>query len=484
MKNDKEAPAFCPLPCRTLHTVERKYYGQTGSASTMARASATLSGGLALRASIPRLLYPHRRLRPPAKKSDYNDGCKMNYCPNCGAPVEGGQNFCRNCGLDIRERVELDETQTRPEVPIVRGLGRNTVVYVTREGLLGVGIGSVALYSLALLAPLAIVTAVYYGTQISALTVYVTVWVTASALLYDELRWRGMHKLGDEPPELGGARRSWLMSWQSIRMADWNGKTLWLTSVSPRRKLSITFDRRDAPLVERRLSSWGIRYSWRPPRISPSFTRFSTLVLSLFIAGQVILVLAAVLPFFPGEEQLYSTIVSHTRNQIAGATFIGEFEAIFFNNIQVAWGGAIPFLGVLTYSIASYNTGRAIQAIAITANPHPLPSYAVLFSLYLLPHTWVEESAYPIATVAGILAFTRWRSVSPREFAQRPNWGSTKLAIALGATTTILAAAGLIETLTTYVGYSIIVLWAPLVVLLYSVIRNRRRKRTDSLETP
>ena len=236
--------------------------------------------------------------------------------------------------------------------------------------------------------------------------------------------------------------------------------------------------------MEKTLDSWGVRYTQRPPRLPPILTRFWTLVLLLFIVGQATLILAAVLPFFPGEEQTYITILNNTRSSIAGATFIGEFQAIFFNNLQVALGGAIPFFGALTYGIANYNTGRVVQAIALTNQPQVQP-YAVLVSLYILPHTWVEESAYPIATMAGIFALTKWRSSSPTEFARWLNRGSAKLILALLGAAAILVAAGLIETLTTYIGYDAIALWVPMFILAYSWSRFRRRRRAiQALSSP
>jgi uncharacterized membrane protein SpoIIM required for sporulation len=354
------------------------------------------------------------------------------------------------------------------------------MVYLTGEGLLGVEVRSTALLSLAILAPMAVLAVVYHVIQVGALAVYITIWMATSALLYDELRWRGVRSLGGEPPAPGGGRKSWLTPWWSIQMVDWNGKTLWFTSASPRRKLSITFDRGDAPLVERTLDSWSVRYSWRSPRTPPSLAKFSTLALLLFITGQVILVLAATLPFFPGEEQLYTTILNNTQNQIAGTTFIGEFRAIFLNNIQVALGGAIPFLGTLTYGVASYNTGRVVQVIALTHQPTPVPPYAILVSLYLLPHTWVEESAYPIATIAGVLALTKWRSVSPGDFSRRLNRGSTKFVLALGGAAVILVVAGFFEVLATYLSYGVVLLWVPLAVLYYWVARITRQRRASA----
>ena len=396
----------------------------------------------------------------------------MNFCPNCGTPVGPGQNFCRNCGRDVREQPVVELAREQAGIP--RGLGRNALAYLTTEGIRGIGLGSTALLLLAVLVPLPFFAASYYVIRAGAFAVYMTLWVVTALFLYDELRWQGLRRFGEAPPS-GSDGRSWLVPWQSIRVADWNGRTLWFASENPSRRLSITFDKSAAPLVEKVLASHGVRYAWRPPRLPPALTRFWILVLLLFIIGQVTLILAAVLPFFPGEEQTYVTILNNTRSSIAGATFFGEFRAIFVNNIQVALGGALPFLGTLTYGVANYNTGRVVQAIALT-NPTPVQPYAVLIGLYILPHTWVEESAYPIAAMAGIFALTKWRSASPEEFARWPNRGSIKLISALAGAAAILLAAGFIETLTTYLGYAAVGLWAPLFILAYSWSRFRRRR--------
>lgn len=402
----------------------------------------------------------------------------MNYCPRCGAPIGFGQNFCRNCGLPVREK-PTPERILEGGGPRVRGLGRNTLVYLTLEGLQGFEVRPAALLFLVLLAPLPFLAAIYYMVQAGALAVYATLWIITSALLYDELKWRGLKKFDANSPVPEGRRERWLVPWQSIRMADWNGKTLWFTSANPSRKLSVTFNQDDAPLVERTLNSWGVRYAWRPPKLPPTLTRYWTLVLTLFIIGQAILILAATLPFFSGEQQTYTTVLNDTRSRIAGTTLIGEFQTIFLNNLQVAWGGALPFLGTLTYGIASYNTGRVVQAIAISDQ---IPSSLVLVELYLFPHTWVEESAYPIATAAGLLAFTKWRSVSPGEFVRRLNRGSTKLALALGGAALILVVAGVLEVIGTYLRYGVLLLWLPLALLFYAGIRiatNRNRSRAN-----
>ena len=364
---------------------------------------------------------------------------------------------------------------------MIRGLAGNAIVYLTPEGLWGVASRSSEVLLLSPLLPIPLLVATYFITQGAALAIYAIVWMALSFLIYDELRWQGFRRIeGGSPLAPVPSRTSWRVPWSSLRMADWNGRTLWFASVDPHRKMSVTFDSYDAPLVERSLTSWGVRYSPKSPRLPQALTRLSTLAPILFLISQLILILAAVLPFFPGEEQMYSTILNNTRSQVSGATFMEAFKAIFTNNLQVAWGGMLPVLGQLSFGLASYNTGRVIQVIAISDN---YPPSVVLISLYLLPHTWVEESAYPIATAAGLLAITKWRSVSPSEFTHRVNWGSWKLIFAMGGVALILLAAGLIETAGLYIGTGELLLWIPViaVILLMVAWTHTRRRSTLSL---
>ena len=363
----------------------------------------------------------------------------------------------------------------------IRGLARNAVVYLTPEGLRADVFRSGGVLFLSPILPIPLLVTFYLVIQGGALAVYAAVWIALSLLIYDELRWQGFRRLeGYSLSAPQPSKASWLVPWSSLRMADWNGRTLWFTSLNPRRKTSVTFDRKDAPLVERSLTSWGVHYSPRSLRLPQALTHLSTLALILFLVSQLILILAAVLPFFPGEAQMYNTILNSTRSQYTGVTFTEAFKSIFINNLQVAWGGILPVLGQIFFGLASYNTGRVIQAIAISDQ---YPSSVVLITLYLLPHTWVEESAYPLATAAGLLAITTWRSVSPSEFAHRINWGSWKLAFVMGGVMLILVAAGLIETAGLYLGTGELVLWIPVgVVALFIAtwIRTHRRS-TPSL---
>ena len=436
-----------------------------------------VDGGAAVSAPlITQSSTPQWSPQAPLIESESLGGAStLNYCPNCGAPLAVGQNFCRNCGTDLWQLAQSSQAEAKQPTTAIQGLASNSIVYLTPEGLRGALIRPSGVLLLSVVLPIPLLVATYLAIQEDTLAVYAVTWIILSLVIYDELRWQGFRRVEGNPSSASQpGRPSWFVPWSSIRMADWNGRTLWFTSANPPHRMSVTFDHNDAARIERSLASWGVRYSWKRPRLPSTLTSFFTLSLILFLTGQLILILAAVLPFFPGEAQIYSTILSNTKSQVAGATFIEAFKAIFLNNLQVAWSGMLPFLGGLSFGLANYNTGRVIQAIAIYYN-YPPP--VVLVSLYLLPHTWVEESAYPIATVAGVLAVTRWRSVSPSEFAHRVNWGSWKLVFSMVGVALILVAAGVIETAGLYLGAGELLFWIPVGAVIYLTITLSRTHR-------
>jgi len=344
-----------------------------------------------------------------------------------------------------------------------------------KEGLRGLQIRSDTTLLLAFIIPIPVLTVVYFLLRAGALALYFTLWIATSGLIYDELRWRGLKSLDESSSgALPQGRESWLVPWSSIRMADWNGRTFWFSSADQKRKLTVTFDPGDALSVQQSLAISGVRYSWRGPRLPRFLTHFTALAIIFFVISQTILISAATLPFFPGEEEVYKTVLNNTQSQVVGASFLGEFQVIFLNNIQVALGGAIPFLGAIGFSIASYNTGRVVQVIALDDG---ISSARILFALYILPHTWVEESAYPIAAVAGMLGVTRWRSVTRGDFRKRLNWGSTKFALALAVAGLILLLAGFVETLTSYIGVLAIMLWVPVGAMAFLLRRQYQRMK-------
>ena len=398
----------------------------------------------------------------------------MPFCTRCGKELQYTDNFCPRCGLRAGAPAQSVQPPAAEVVPGARGLGRNTLVRLTSEGLQGFQIQPTTFLFFAFVLPVPILALIWYLIQFGSLAFYITLWVASSGLLYDELRWRGLKRA-----EWGAEQRaSWLVPWNSIRMADWNGRTLWFSSTGQARKLSITFNQHDAPSVQQSLTSAGVKYSWRGPRFPAFLTRFTTLAILLFVISQVILISAATLPFVSGEEVVYRGVLNNTTSQLTNSTFFDEFRVIFLNNVQVALGGAIPFLGTIAFGIASYSTGRVIQVIAINQGVSP---FRLLLALYILPHTWVEESAYPVAAVAGMLGVTRWRSVTPDDFKRRWNWGSTKLALALGGAGLILLAAGFIETVTTYIGVLALAIWVPLFVGYYLLSRRPGRRNRSAI---
>jgi len=319
--------------------------------------------------------------------------------------------------------------------------------------------------------PLPFLVLAYALLQTGSLDIFGVIWMAAAGLLYDELKWRKTRKLGDSPapPQTQG---TWLVPWRSIRMADWDGRTLWFSSADPEKKASVTFDQADAPSIEWNLSSGGVRYTQKSHKLPHRLTEFWTLAILLFIASQTILILAATLPFLPGEDHFYTTILNNTKSQVVNATFADQFRAIYTNNIQVAWGGSLPILGTISFGIASYNTGRVIQVIAMSAN---VPSAVVLLSLYILPHTWFEEFSYPMAAAAGLLAITTWRSVAPGEFVHWRNRGSTKFLLALGGVALTLAMAGFLEVLVGYLSLGVLLLWIPIGLGFFLVLKWKRK---------
>jgi hypothetical protein len=404
----------------------------------------------------------------------------MNFCPNCGAPLAVGQNFCRQCGFDVRAQVQVGEAQAA--TPEIRGLARNRVIYLTQEGLVGARIQSEFLLFLAVLLPIPLLAVFWYATQLGSLAIYITVWVVGSSLLFDLLKGRGLQKI-KQPDNSTAVKSRWLVPWPSIRMADWNGRTLWFLTLAVPHKVSVTFDKKDAQRVETTLRSWDVMYAWRPPRLPRRLTAFLPLVILVFVASQVVMFAAATLPFFPGEEQVYTTVLNSTRSQVVNATVFDQFRFIYLNNLQVAWGSMVPGLGAIGFLGARYNTGRVIQVLAISdsATLHQTISPALLYlSLFLYPHSWVEELSYPAAVVAGIFGVTRWRSLSPEEFARPLNRGSTKLVFAMGGVALSLMAAAVLEVASPLSGYGAFLLWVPVGVAYYMIVTYRRRRAARS----
>jgi len=227
----------------------------------------------------------------------------------------------------------------------------------------------------------------------------------------------------------------------------------------------------DHDLAERTLE---VTKMMRPTELLPEKKRLRTRVaywladgpavfLLLFAFETFILIAAAVLPFFPGEQAQYATVLESTRNQLSGATPPQEFLFIFLNNVQVALGDGILFIGQIALAITTYNTGRVIQVIAIQDS---ISVYTILETLYLLPHTWVETLSYSVAsgvfiqyvlkklhpelTSAITVRFQSWRS--------RPD---LQFSISYAKVAGMLFVAGILEVSEPFLGAGALVLWIP-----------------------
>jgi hypothetical protein len=129
---------------------------------------------------------------------------------------------------------------------------------------------------------------------------------------------------------------------------------------------------------------------------------------------------------------------------------------------------------------ASPAADSAPALIALDAN---VPSAVVLVSLYILPHTWLEELSYPMAAVAGLLAVSTWRSVAPEEFIQWRGRGSSKFLLAMGGVSVTLTVAGVLEVLVAYLSLDVLVFWVPIGLGLYLATKWTRRRSRDGPST-
>jgi uncharacterized membrane protein SpoIIM required for sporulation len=313
--------------------------------------------------------------------------------------------------------------------------------------------------------------ALSFALQPDSAAVYVVGWLVMAALLYDEMKLRGLRRLGKlTADELMVMRGTLMMAWSSIRRANWDGSVLAISTVE-RWKTVMTFEDSDSAVVEGNLTAWGVPLRRKALGGSARFFgSFLVLVIVLFVVSQAILIAAAVLPFFPGEEQVYSSALNRLQGNVTDIPLLQQFEFIYSNNLQVATANMLPGLGALTLGAASYNTGRIVQVIGLNKQ---VPSLVVLFTLYLYPHSWVEELSYPITTAAGIMLLTRWRRISPEKFMHRANWGSVKFALALAGVAAQLTVAGFLEVVEPGLGGYALLLWVPVAAGVILVLTRK-----------
>ena len=128
----------------------------------------------------------------------------------------------------------------------------------------------------------------------------------------------------------------------------------------------------------------------------------------LFAAELAVFIVLPSIPFLRGEQQSYTQQAQQLGNMLNGRTFLEQTWVVYFNNLRVALVEMIPGLGAVVFGASLYDTARVTQAIALTQN---LPAGLLVLLLFILPHSWIELSAYPVATGEGILflnSLLRW----------------------------------------------------------------------------
>ena len=233
----------------------------------------------------------------------------------------------------------------------------------------------------------------------------------------------------------------------------------------------MSFDEKEVPALERTLSSrLGERFQRLAPRRATALrSNLPALVLGVFIVCQLLLVMAAVLPFFPGEESYYASILNSVKQSVTYAPVVQQYRLILLNNVQVALGSGVPGFGLFPLLLADYNTGRIIQVIAIQAN---VPASLEIVNLFLYPHTWVEELSYAVAAGASLYYLFNWNATSIGEMPDRLKRSSVRLSLSFVCVAVMLSIAALLEVAEPHLGGGALLLWVPLGL---GVILSRQR---------
>jgi len=400
----------------------------------------------------------------------------MAFCPSCGAQIDAGQNFCSKCGYDIKAHAgELAAPQQAMLTAPVYGMDATNLYILDESGVTSVG-SAIWIVYLLLIGVIAFVTAVAIATSYPS-------FLPASVALFlvllpvaNKLRHTRLRKLLFIPrSDLLTKRGISTTPWESLSAMSIKGKTLKYEVGWKQRTMAI--ERSDVPALSAKAAhSLGAKFSQAPEkRAIPNHLKFAILALSLFAVTQVILIAASVTPFFPGEQARYTTLVNSTRTSFSGAPAISQFGMIFTNNVQVTLLSLLPGYGFIVLSAASYNTGRVIQVIAFQDGYSPS---VILASLYLLPHSWVEEICYPLAEALGLYALIEWRKMTFKDYSVW--WRRDRLTLGFAVIAGLLAVAATLEVTEPSLGSFALFLWAP-VLLAAAYLYTRFWPRLDDI---
>jgi hypothetical protein len=276
------------------------------------------------------------------------------------------------------------------------------------------------------------------------------------------------------PQELASKQGVRTIPWSSIQLMRIKGRALSFKTGSE--WTSTTIERVDASRLGQKASSvLGGNFTEvpeAPPRFSP-MAKFFLLTAAIFIITEGIMFAASLTPFGTGEQLHYTNLYNSTETSLRqGPTIFNQWSQIFLNNVQVALASFVPGFGGLVLGLSSYNTGRVIEVIGVINN---VPPSGILFVLFILPHTWVEELSYPLAGALGLYVFS-WRRQSYAKFTNWRTRASTKTTIGFASIALILAIAAILEVTEPSLGIGALGLWVPVLLIgLYALVKLKPR---------
>jgi hypothetical protein len=391
----------------------------------------------------------------------------VTFCPRCGLALEGQDRFCSRCGYDVGARLASPSpVEGRAELPVLLGLGLNSAYYLRRDGILSVQLVPYSKVVLASVAAASVPVLVELLLNPTSLLIWVAAWFAPLALLLDELKARALRRLrGTSPDELARRPGSSFTPWQSVKWVELRGDKLGMFEGGNyllRRVGSVVLSRTSIPLARlvmaenlgqrfREKSGFGLRSKvWN---VIP-------LAIILFALSELTFVAASTAPFFAGEQEAYASLLSTVKGHFANTTILQEFWLILVNNSQVATSSSVPGVGLLILILSNYNTGRILQIIALQAN---YPPSLVLVTLFLEPHTLLEELSYPLASAIGLSFVLRWSTKSEERMSPVYNRSSARLALSYLGVFLLLATAGALEVTEPLLGVAALLLWLPVI---------------------
>ncbi|MEM3839267.1 MAG: stage II sporulation protein M [Candidatus Micrarchaeaceae archaeon] len=214
-------------------------------------------------------------------------------------------------------------------------------------------------------------------------------------------------------------------------------------------------------------------HSKRPSIFDRQWERTALL---LFIAEVAVLLIFSAVPLPTSVANVLSNNYQALKQQIAGMSFPQAAGYIFAHNLEIATGEMLPLLGGLLLAVSVSSTGLTLSAISHSYN---IAGVAIGASLFILPHTWIELSAYAFASTEGLfllLSLIKWKKSAP--FMQELNRAAS--AWLLVAATLLVAAifeSGELQLGMSNSAYPLLA-WLPFIAVIAAAAEARRRLKT------